>query len=52
VAARFVSPELKIRFTGGREMSDWRCAPSMPRYGWVKKRFEGTGKWWPVPRLG
>jgi hypothetical protein len=20
----------------------------MPRYGWVKKRFEGP-KWWPVP---
>ena len=43
-ARRFVSPELKIRFTGGREMSDpAQCAAfNAGRYGWVKKRFEGT----------
>lgn len=43
-ARRLVSPELKIRFTGGREMSDpAQCAAfNAGRYGWVKKRFEGT----------
>lgn len=43
-ARRFVSPELKISFTGGREMSDpAQCAAfNAGRYGWVKKRFEGT----------
>ncbi|MBP0600830.1 nuclear transport factor 2 family protein [Herbaspirillum sp. LeCh32-8] len=43
-ARRFVSPELKIRFTGGREMIDpAQCAAfNATRYGWVKKRFEGT----------
>ncbi|NUU04361.1 hypothetical protein [Herbaspirillum robiniae] len=43
-ARRFVSPELKIRFTGGREMIDpAQCAAfNAGRYGWVKKQFEGT----------
>jgi ketosteroid isomerase-like protein len=41
-ARRFTSPELHIRFTGGREMSDpAQCAAfNAGRYAWVKKRFE------------
>lgn len=43
-ARRFVSPELQIRFTGGRDMRDpAQCAAfNASRYGWVKKRFEGS----------
>lgn len=43
-ARRFVSPELRIRFTGGREMRDpAECtAFNKARYAWVKKRFEST----------
>ena len=45
VAARaFVSPALRIRFTGGREMRDpAECSAfNATRYAWVKKRFEQT----------
>ncbi len=45
VAARaFVSPELRIRFTGGREMKDpSECSAfNASRYAWVKKKFEQT----------
>lgn len=45
VAARaFVSPELRIRFTGGRTMTDpAQCAAfNAGRYKWVKKRIERT----------
>ena len=45
VAARaFVSPALRIRFTGGREMQDpTECSAfNATRYAWVKKRFEQT----------
>ena len=43
-ARRFVSPELRIRFTGNRAMSDpAECtAFNRSRYKWVKKRFEAT----------
>jgi hypothetical protein len=43
-ARRFVGPELRIRFTGGRAMSDpSECAAfNRSRYAWVKKRFEST----------
>ena len=43
-ARRFVGPDLKIRFTGGREMHDpSECAQfNKGRYQWVKKRFEST----------
>ncbi|MCA1327124.1 nuclear transport factor 2 family protein [Herbaspirillum sp. alder98] len=43
-ARRLVSPALKIRFTGAREMSDpAQCAAfNATRYRWVKKRFEAT----------
>jgi len=43
-ARRFVSPELRIRFTGGRAMSDpSECAAfNASRYRWVKKRIERT----------
>jgi hypothetical protein len=43
-ARRFVSPELRIRFTGGRAMSDpAQCtAFNAGRYRWVKKRIERT----------
>lgn len=43
-ARRFVSPELRIRFTGGREMRDpaETSAFNAQRYAWVKKRFERT----------
>jgi hypothetical protein len=45
VAARaFVSPELRIRFTGAREMTDpSECSAfNASRYQWVKKKFEQT----------
>lgn len=43
-ARRFVSPELRIRFTGGREMRDPAdcSAFNASRYRWVKKRIERT----------
>ncbi len=43
-ARRFVSPTLRIRFTGGRAMSDpSECAAfNASRYRWVKKRIERT----------
>ena len=43
-ARRFVSPELAIRFTGGRAMRDpTECtAFNRARYSWVKKRIERT----------
>lgn len=43
-ARAFVSPELRIRFTGGREMRDpTECSAfNATRYAWVKKRFEQT----------
>jgi hypothetical protein len=45
VAARaYVSPDLRIRFTGGREMKDpSECSAfNASRYAWVKKKFEQT----------
>lgn len=41
-ARRFIAPQLRIRFTGGREMRDpAECAAfNASRYMWVKKRFE------------
>lgn len=41
-ARRFISPTLRIRFTGGREMRDpAECAAfNAGRYAWVKKRYE------------
>ena len=45
VAARvFVSPDMLIRFTGGREMQDpGECAAfNSTRYSWVKKQFDRT----------
>ena len=43
-ARAFVSPELQIRFTGGRAMTDpAQCAAfNASRYKWVKKRIERT----------
>ncbi|WP_407672029.1 nuclear transport factor 2 family protein [Noviherbaspirillum soli] len=43
-ARELVSPELRIRFTGGREMRDpAQCAAfNAGRYAWVKKRIEAT----------
>lgn len=43
-AKAFVSPELQIRFTGGREMrSPADCAAfNATRYAWVKKKFDRT----------
>jgi hypothetical protein len=43
-ARAFVSPALRIRFTGGREMRDPAdcSAFNASRYAWVKKRFEQT----------
>jgi hypothetical protein len=43
-ARRFVAPDLRIRFTGGREMRDpAECAAfNATRYKWVKKRIERT----------
>jgi hypothetical protein len=41
-ARRFIAPDLRIRFTGGRAMRDpAECAAfNAVRYAWVKKRFE------------
>ena len=43
-ARAFVSPELRIRFTGAREMKDpTECSAfNASRYKWVKKKFEQT----------
>ncbi len=43
-ARRYVSPGLRIRFTGGRAMREpSQCtAFNQSRYAWVKKRFEAT----------
>ncbi len=43
-AARYVAPDLRIRFTGGREMrAPAECAAfNATRYQWVKKKFEAT----------
>ena len=43
-ARRFVSPDIRIRFTGGRVMSDIaECSAfNARRYAWVQKRFERT----------
>ena len=43
-AHSFVSPELRIRFTGGRAMRDpaETTAFNASRYQWVKKRIERT----------
>lgn len=43
-ARRYTSPDLRIRFTGGREMRDpAECtAFNAQRYAWVKKRIEKT----------
>lgn len=43
-ARRYVAPGLRIRFTGGRAMSDpTECtAFNAARYKWVKKRIERT----------
>lgn len=43
-ARAYVAPELRIRFTGGREMRDpTECSAfNAGRYAWVKKRFEQT----------
>jgi hypothetical protein len=41
-ARKYTSPELRIRFTGGREMRDPAEATAFnrSRYAWVKKRIE------------
>jgi hypothetical protein len=43
-ARAFTSPDLRIQFTGGREMHDPSdcSAFNASRYAWVKKRFERT----------
>ncbi|MDT2021193.1 nuclear transport factor 2 family protein [Methylocella sp. CPCC 101449] len=43
-ARRYTSSDLRIRFTGGRQMSDpAECAAfNAQRYAWVKKRIEKT----------
>lgn len=43
-AKRYVAADLRIRFTGGRAMSEpAQCtAFNQSRYRWVKKRFEST----------
>ncbi|MDB5802665.1 MAG: hypothetical protein JWL63_3604 [Rhodocyclales bacterium] len=43
-ARRFTSPDIRIRFTGGRAMSDIaECSAfNATRYAWVQKRFERT----------
>ena len=43
-ARRFTAPDMRIRFTGGRAMSDpAQCtAFNAARYKWVKKRIERT----------
>lgn len=43
-ARRFIAPDLRIRFTGGREMKDpSECTVfNAARYKWVKKKIERT----------
>jgi hypothetical protein len=43
-ARAFIAPDLKIRFTGGRAMSEpAQCAAfNAKRYAWVKKKVERT----------
>jgi ketosteroid isomerase-like protein len=43
-AARYVAPDLRIRFTGGRAMkAPAECAAfNAGRYQWVKKKIEAT----------
>ena len=43
-ARRFIGPDLRITFTGAREMRDptETAAFNAKRYKWVKKRFEHT----------
>ena len=43
-ARAFLAPDLQIRFTGGRPMSELgeSSAFNASRYAWVKKRFERT----------
>jgi hypothetical protein len=43
-ARAFTAPDMRIRFTGGREMRDPAdcSAFNKSRYAWVKKRFERT----------
>ena len=43
-ARAFIAPDMRIRFTGGREMHDPAdCSLfNKGRYAWVKKRFERT----------
>ncbi|MDO6387825.1 nuclear transport factor 2 family protein [Uliginosibacterium sp. 31-12] len=43
-ARAFTAPDLRIRFTGGREMQEPAdcSAFNAGRYAWVKKRFERT----------
>lgn len=43
-ARAFTAPDMRIRFTGGREMSQPAdcSAFNAGRYAWVKKRFERT----------
>ena len=43
-ASRYVAPDLRIRFTGGRAMSaPAECAAfNATRYRWVKKRIDAT----------
>lgn len=43
-ASQFIAPELRIRFTGGREMrAPAECtAFNASRYKWVKKKMERT----------
>lgn len=53
-ARRYVAPGLRIRFTGGRAMSDpAECAAfNAGRYRWVKKRIERTETIQPLPQDG
>ena len=50
-ARRYTAPGMRIRFTGGREMSDpAECtAFNRSRYKWVKKRIERTEAVAPPP---
>lgn len=43
-ASRYVAPDLRIRFTGGRPMKEpAECATfNATRYKWVKKKIEAT----------
>jgi hypothetical protein len=53
-ARRYAAPGLRIRFTGGRAMSDpAECAAfNAGRYRWVKKRIERTETVQPQPQDG